>query len=398
MSVKTKPEIDHKKIKGIKPRSAAIVDMYIELFKVAIETHPLIDVVSSELRIAMPESYSQLNLNGAIRTRLQEMGYINPSNTVIPTCAPIDIGDPVDIHNYNVSRYRTNIFRLNSDIKTGSANLFAGDLLKVTRVAHSQGLVSVTSLLNNQKSELDFGSTVVQEALKQADFFYEQMTSLSVGDILMRLESPGDVLQVTDIDESKISAVDAEGVKTTIKLGTVEARMISHGYAAQGEDAKAFNPIQSLIIVDGDDKSRAVKLFFQEIIDRTKDQVTIFGVEKTQRKSVSIVCPSDMIKSIEKAVEKSKKSHKEYVESLIDELYNEWENSSVVSKAPNTYMMFYSSPPYSKSHAYWISEDHYSRLKEFCEEHGLKVNPTAMHLVMRDLLRRKLISLDPLLQ
>lgn len=397
MTVKSGAAIEHSKVKGIKARAVAIVDRYMSMFSELSNDANMLEIVATQLRIAAPQSYSQMSLNAVIKSRLQEMGVVNPINRGVPVCIPIDLDDPADIYSYSTSRYKTTMILLKSDLTIDGVTLFAGELLKVIRIAHRSGSMTVLNILSDRKYELDMSSASLQQTLKQAAFFYEHVLNISIGDAILQLDAPTNVLKVTEINDYSISFIDIHNQTSEVTIGSIEGRMMNLAYVAEGELAKAFRSDVTLIILDGDEKARPIKSFINDIAANTRELVSIFGVEKTLRKSVSIVCPTDMIENINAAIERSKKGNKGYIEWLIDELYQEWENQPVLKDNTDCYMTIYATPPLSKPHAFWISEEHYAKLKEFCDEHSLKVNPMALHLVMRDLVKRGLITLDPLL-
>ena len=387
-------KIETTKIKGIKNRSAIAIERYLELLQESLVTRSLLETVSTHIRLSAPDNYKQVSLDNPVKAFLQKAGYIEPGFVSLQVCYPLEVSEPTNIQNFNAGRYSSTVIELKTDLNISGSVAAKGDLLKVLRVEKQASQIQFVSLKSNHKFVFDLTSPTFQKAVIKAVFYYEAILHLSVGDIVFQTQSPHSLKQVASISDDEIRFVDKEGHATTLKPKTAEARMLSLGYAASGEAALCYQSKSTIVIIDGDEKSDQVKSFIKQMKKNTSRRLYVYGVEKTLRKSVQVVCPTDMIKCIKTAIEDSKKSHQGYVEALIDELLR---NDDAAQDEDTGYMSLYSSPPSSKAHAFWISDGHYERLKSFCDKSGLMMNRLAHHLVFRDLLRRDLIKLNDLL-
>ncbi|MFT4746274.1 MAG: hypothetical protein ACI8XG_000345 [Congregibacter sp.] len=382
------------KIKGIKARSAAAVKTYIETLIEAMKSRSLLGAVSDYIRLAVPEDYKQLSLNNPIKAALQKLGHVKPGSTILPVSTPLDVVNPGDIQSFNEGRYNTTVIELTVDLNVKEVVVSAGDHLKVLKVERQNSIIHFVSLVSGKKYEFDLLSVAFQKAAKKALFYYESVINLSEGDIVYQLKNPTLLTQVESITDKDIILKDINARTTVLERGGIDSRLISLGYAANGATALQFTSAISIVIIDGDEGTKHVKNFVKHIKANTREYVFIYGVEKTLRKSIQVVCPADMMSSIDQAVSDSKLGYKGYVEALIDDLIH----AKLAAEENNgSYMVLYSSPPFSKAHAFWISETHYDKLKGFCDDAGLKVNPMAHHLIIRDLKKRGLIEFNDLL-
>ena len=382
------------KIKGIKARSAAAVKTYIETLIESMKSQSLLESVSNYIRLAAPEDYKQLSLNNPIKATLQKLGHVKPGTTILPVSIPLDVVNPCDIQSFTEGRYNTTIIELAVDLNVRGILVSKGDHLKVLKVERQNSIIHFISLISGSKYAFNLSSVAFQSAAKKAIFYYESVINLSEGDIVYQLKNPTLLAQVESVSDTEIVLKDSNASETRLERGEIESRLISLGYAANGVTALKFTSAITIVIIDGDEGAKHVKDFVKHVKVNTRERLFIYGVEKTLRKSIQVVCPADMMSSIEQAIKDSKRGHKEYVEALIDDLIHA---KVAAEENNNSYMVLYSSPPFSKAHAFWISEAHYEKLKMFCDDAGLKVNPMAHHLIIRDLKKRGLIQFNDLL-
>lgn len=408
MTKKLNPSIDTVKIRGIKPRTAAAVKQYLDSIKGYLTKNSLLDVVQNSVRLAVPEAYKQLSMNRPIQRELQEQGLVKPGGITISILNPVEISSPDDINNFIEGRYNTTVIKINNDLQLDGHIINSGDFLRVARIERVKQIIHFSSLLSKAKYSLSADSIAFKKTMDKADFYYESEMSFCEGDIVSQLEEPNHLYQITNIRKTSIikkennsnpkkedkivmTLTDINGNKFETSSDSIKARSLSLAYASSGKRAIGFKNDITVILIDGDDKSTSVKEFIKVIISQSESKAFIFGVEKTLRKSVQVVCPSEVMESVESVVEKIGTTHRKYVESLIDDFLSVVES---VPQAKDSFSVLYSSPPLSKANAFWISETHYDRLKSFCDESGFKVNPLAHHLIFSDLIRRNKVKLD----
>tara|TARA_A200000159_G_scaffold106585_1_gene99253 strand:- start:10301 stop:11566 length:1266 start_codon:yes stop_codon:yes gene_type:complete len=410
MNNKKGPLVTTDKIKGIKARSAKAVSKYLEALFAELESDKsLLNVIQSKVRLAVPEAYKQLSLNAPIKRRLQELEKVKPISSGLTILNPTDFAEPADIHAYREGRYNTTAIEFTTSVTIDGRELKKGTCYRVTRVERRNGILHLANVTDNKDRHIiPITSPAYLKAAKTAVFYYESEMAFSEGDIISELDSPDTLQQITNIslkeritegrdgkeivvNYKELSLINVNGKIKTLSSEDLASRKITLAYALSGERALRLKAKHSIILLDGDDKTPDVKEFIKAITNNTSERLYVCGVEKNYRKSVQIICPIEMMAKVEQAVQQKKTTHRGYLEGLIEEFLATMESSPGASES---FMVLYSSPPFSKANAFWVSEGHYELLKSFCDEYGFKVNPLAHHLVFRDLVRRNLITLD----
>jgi hypothetical protein len=391
--MQNKLSIATNKVKGIKERTAIAVDHYLSLLAHALEQNSLLEAVSNKVRVAAPEQYKQVKFNDFIRAKLQALGLVKPANYAISVLVPTHTDSPTNIQNFKDSSYGKTVICITNPIIIDGVMFAENEFLKVTKVERQLGIIHFIYLRNDSRIELDISSPTFRDALNDAAFFYESSINISAGDIVYSISQPGVFYEVVSVDADNIYLIDMGGQSIVIGRGSLDSRMLSLAYATFGTVAEAYNSESTIVVLNGDEKGAGVKSFVSSMKQNSSLNLAVYSGDKILRKSLQILCPTDMTASIDLAVEQSGLDYKSYVEWLID-TFVESTDSAEISK--DTYIMLYSSPPFSKAHAFWISEIHYEMLRDFCEDIGLKVNRLAFHLIVLDLLKRDLIKLDQL--
>jgi len=385
------PTVKTEKIKGFKARTAAAKERYIDTLLNQLASHSLLVATQMKVRLAVPEAYKQLSMDKDIQRKLQEHGFVKPVGITIKIINPIPVVEPTDIQSFIDGRYNTTVVKLNNDLSLDGHHISAGEVMRVTRIERVKKTIHFSSLMTKNRYILSVDSVVFKKTMKKADFYYESDMDFCEGDIVSHLDTPNHLYQITAMSSSSLQLTDINGDLKEIDLESVEARYLSLGYAANGERAIGFSNMETIVLLDGDDKTTTVKTFLKTIIAQTQQDVYVFGVEKTLRKSVQVVCPSEVMESVDTVVKSKGVTHRKYVEDLIDDFLSVMESDQ---NDENTFMVLYSSPPFSKPNPFWISETHYERLKIFCDKNGFKINPLAHHLIFSDLIRRNMVELD----
>lgn len=386
------------KVAGIKARAAKVITKYSELLEPLLTDYDLLEIVTTQLRIACPQKYKQLNLNQPIRSYLQKAGVIEPGGTSFFVNRPVKV-DINDLRTFNGGRYNATIVKPAIDFTANGSTIEKNSLLKVTMVDivnETMTFSLVKSDVNDNPKDVKFSlettSQIFNTVMDSADFYSEMQMNISKGDVVFSYDNPNELMRVSEIQKEDIILVTLSSTTVTISRRDVALRDLCLAYATYGDVSTYFSGMTSIIMFEGEDSQLTNKSYMKSILESTRENLYLYDVDKPKRKSVQITVSSGISAIIDAHVRENYSSHKHYIQMLMQDLVN---NSTVEQLSEiTTILVLYTAPAGSKTSAFWIDGDIYESFKEFCNERKLKINPVANHLVLRDLQKEGLIQFD----